>query len=147
MRKILLEGILAVLIIFCAARSHATPLDIPTGGGRIIAPSTFTANGYFSGKSNTSVALSTPVAGYGYCINHVVVTAPSAGLFEMWWSTSTTTSGTTDYMATVAAGVPYDTQWGSRTPYCSPPDTLLNLFLGVSGSTMTFEGYTFKGWN
>lgn len=153
MKKFLLPGILAAIFLFLPSRSQALTLDIPTGGYRqsILSPSssssTYVTLGYFVGKSTFSVALSTPPTGYGYCINHVVVTAPSAGLFEMWYSTSVITSGTTDYMVQTAASTPYIEQWPRNNAYCAPVNDELNLYLGVAGSTMTFEGFTFKGWN
>jgi len=144
MRKFLLAGIVAIFLpLYC----HANPLDVPTGGNWITPPTAATVNGYFVGKSTTSVKLTTPTASYQYCITHVAVTAPSAGVFEMWWSTSAITAGTTDYVVQLAANSLYDTTWANRTPYCSPPDNLLNIFLGVSGSTVTYEGYTYKGGN
>ena len=128
--------------------ARANPLDVPVGGNKIAAPTGGNqANGYFSGTSASTVVLSTPIAGYQYCITHIVVTSPSAGLFNMFWSSGTLLAATTDYSVGVAANTPYIDSWAYRTPYCAPPGDELTLYLGVASSTMTFEGYTFAGWN
>lgn len=147
MKKFLLPGILTVFSLFLPSRSQANPLDVPTGGGRVTLSSFTFTPGYFVGKSTFSVAFTTPTAAYQYCINHIAVTAPNSGVFEMWSSTSAITAGTTDYMVQLSSGVPYDTQWSYMNPYCAPQGALFNLFLGVAGSTVTYEGYTFKGLN
>jgi hypothetical protein len=155
MKKFLLPGILAGLFLFLPLRSQANPLDVPTGGsgglGWIPAPdeiSTATVTtGYFVDASTFGVSLTTPSVGYQYCVSHVVVTAPTPGFFEMWWSSGTLLPGTTDFIVSLSSGVPYDTQWSYRTPYCAPQNDLLNFFASVSGSTMTVEGYSFKGFN
>lgn len=155
MRKFLLLGILAACFS-APLKSQAQPLDVPTGGGQIKPPVSATANGFFTGQSTFTVTLTTPTPGYQYCITHLVVTSGGAGQFDMAWSTASMfvsgigpITGTTDYIVTVASGVPYDTQWAYRTPYCSPQNNLLTLFMGnlPTVSTMTYEGYTFGGLN
>jgi hypothetical protein len=153
MKKFLVPGILAALFLFLPARSQANPIDVPTGGGRISAPMTTTGNGFFVFTSTFNVQLTTPPVGYQYCVTHVAVTAPSQGFFEIWWSSQTTVAatgpmlGTTDYVVSLSTQVPYDSQWAYRSAYCAPFNDPLNFFTSASISTVTVEGYTFKGWN
>jgi hypothetical protein len=152
----LAAGILAVFTLFLPSISRANPQDIPTGGGWIPAPDetvTVSSNslGYFTDTTGAgggfTINLTTPPVNYQYCVTNVVVTAPIAGVFEMWWSTATLGPGTTDYVVSLSSGIPYDHTWAYKTPYCSPPNALLNFYSSVVNSTMTVEGYTFKGWS
>lgn len=147
MKKFLLPGILAVLFLFLPLRSPAVPLDMPylinistTAQNQVVLSTANFPSGVPSVNSNVALAQ--------WCINHVTVSAVSAATYTMFWSTSTLTAGTTDYSATTAANVPYDTQWPYRTPYCSPVGyPILTLKSSVVGSTITAQGYLWKGWN
>lgn len=151
MKKFLLHGMLAVFL-FLPRESHAVPLDVPY---QILVSTTFG-----SGQNATSLVISTNnfpspvssvnanVASYQWCISNLVVSAPSAGQFTMFWSTSPLTVGTTDYSASLVANTSYQSNFNYRTPYCAPVgDPILTLKSSVSGSTITAGGYLFRGWN
>lgn len=137
MKKFLFPGLLAVLSFFLLRNTQAVPLDVPTGSIII-----------GTGLNTITLSSSTlPNNLYGWCISHVVVTAPSAGTFTMSIASSTLVNGTTNYNVSLAAAVPYSEQWAYRTPYCAPNANYLFLKSSVAGSTITYEGYSFKGWN
>lgn len=149
MRKFLSAGILTGFL-FLPSKSHAIPLDVPTGGNAVSPPFTASSPGYFDFASTFSVTLTTPPAGYQYCLDKMSITAPSAGLFSIYWATSTLNGlpqTTTGYAVWLAAATPYNQELDYREPLCSPPNNLMFMNMGVTGSTMSIEGYTFKGWN
>lgn len=129
---------------------RANPLDQPW---QILVDTTFVTTSAFPG-----VVLSTtnfPSANTGvnqnallnqWCVSHVVVSAASAPNVTLSWGTQTLTAATTDYSVTPAVGF-YDEQWTYRTPYCAPVGkNALHIQSSVAGSTVTVEGYLWKGW-
>jgi hypothetical protein len=148
MKKLLLPGMLAVFL-FLPRESQAVPLDIPyqilistvVQNATTIVIST---NNFPSG----SAFVNSNVANYQWCISDLIVSAPSAASFTMFWSTSPLTTGTTDYAAALVANTAYQSNFNYRTPYCAPVgDPILTLKSSVSGSTITASGYLWKGWN
>lgn len=150
MKKFLLPGILAVFSLFLPSRSQAFPIDVTMAGGFIIPPTTATAAGFFDFASTFSVTLTTPPVNSMYCLDKLSITAPSAGTFSIYWATTTLAqlpTTTTGYIVSLAANTPYNMELDYREPLCSPPNNLMTLQMGVTGSTVAVEGYTFKGWN
>lgn len=148
MKKFLLPGILAALFLFLPLRSQAIPLDVPyqilidttNASGTIVVS---TAN-FPSGVPSVNSS----VANYQWCFDRVTVSCASADNFSIFWATSTLTNGTTDYQVTTAAGVPFDADLGYREPYCAPVgQAIVTLKSSVALSTITVEGYLWKGWN
>lgn len=148
MKKFLLPGILAVLSLFLPSRSQAVPLDVPfavsfstTNLNQLLVVSTATfpsANTTW----NSNVAL------YQWCFDRLTISASAADNFSIYWATSTISNGTTDYMVTTAAGVPFDADLSYREPYCAPVgQPIVTLKSSVGNSTATISGYLFKGWN
>lgn len=148
MKKFLLPGILAVFTFFLPSRSQAVPLDVPyqilvtttSNNGTVVLSTT----NFPSGSSGINANVGTSQ----WCIDHANVSCASAANFSMFWATSTITTGTTDYMVTTAAGVPFDTNFNYRSPYCAPiGQAVLTLKSSVAASTITVQGYLFKGGN
>lgn len=148
MKRVLLPGMLAVFL-FLPRESQAVPLDVPYQilvstaifNGTTIVLST---NNFPSG----SAYINGNVGNYQWCVSNLVISAPSASQFTMFWSTSPLTVGTTDYAASIVAGTAYQANFNYRTPYCAPVgDPILTLKSSVSGSTITASGYLWKGWN
>jgi hypothetical protein len=148
MKKFLLPGILAVLSLFLPSRSQADPLDIPYqikfdtvayGTTLVISTTNF---------PSPNATVNSLVASYEWCIEQANISNASATSFTMAWSTTTLSAATTDYQVTTAAGVPFDTNFHYRTPYCTPVGwPILTLKTSVVNSTMTVRGYLWKGWN
>ena len=60
---------------------------------------------------------------------------------------TTLSPSTTDYIVVTSTGVPYDTQWGYRVPYCAPMGAVVaKITSSVVGSIITMEGFVWKGW-
>lgn len=136
------------VFLFLPRLSQAVPLDVPyqilvstvNNTGTVVIS---TAN-FPSGNPTVN----TLAASYQWCISNAVCSSPSAGLFSMSWSTSTTGVFTTDYEAATVANTAFSANFNYRTPYCAPVgDTVLKLISSVSGSTITASGYLWKGWN
>lgn len=149
MKKFLSPGILAVLSFFLPLRSQAVPLDVPyqiyidtvtlAGGQLVISTNTF---------PSPVAAVNANILNYQWCLENVIVNSPSAGLFQIASSTSTLTPSTTDYYSYTQANVPLNVGFNYRTPYCAPQgNAVLRLTPNVAGSTMTVQGYLWKGWN
>lgn len=148
MRKFLLAGVLA----FCfTSVSRADPLDVPyqilvdTVGFGVVTLST-------SNFASPVGAINNGVLNSKWCVDHVVVSGGGSPVtFTMAWSTgpTTLTNPTTDYVVVTTSGVPYDSQWPYRDPYCAPTgQAILQLRTsGVTTSTITVQGYLWKGWN
>lgn len=146
MKKLLGLGVLAVFL-FLPLKLWAGPLDFPY---QILVTTTNINSITFSTANFPSqvTSINANVASYQWCIDHVVVSAASASNFTMVWATSTLTTGTTDYGVVTAANSPYDAQWPYRVPYCAPiGQPILKLNSSVAGSTITAEGFLFKGMN
>lgn len=148
MRKFLALGILAS-ILFIPLKSRAVPLDVPyqilvdtVSVGQSVQLST---TNFPSG--NTTV--NTNAQSSQWCVSHLVVSAPVLpATITMFWSTATWVNGTTDYIVVNSSVTPYNEQWPYRQPYCDPTsNAVLNIRSSVAGSTITVEGYLFKGWN
>lgn len=150
MRKFLIPGILAGLLLFLPRRSQAVPLDVPyqilvstvsiAGTGKVVLS---TAN--FPSPNTTVNSL---VGSYQWCVSKAVISNTAATNFSIYWSTSTLNAGTTDYWVTTTAAVPYDTNFEYRTPYCAPVgQAVVTLFDSVATSTIAVQGYLWKGWN
>ena len=148
MRKLLLPGILAVFFLFLPLESQAVPLDVPYQ--ILVTTTVFNASSLVISTNNFPSlvpSVNANVGIYQWCIDHAVVSTPSAGLFTMFWSTSPLTVGTTDYAAATVANTAYDTNLNYRMPYCAPVgDPILTLKSSVSGSTITASGFLYKGW-
>lgn len=146
MKRLFVPGILSVFL-FLPAKSQAQPLDVPYQ----IYFATTAANSIVVSTANfpsPSASVNANVASYQWCIDHAVVTAPSASTFTMAWSTGTLSAPTTDYAVVTAANVPYDAQWPYRDPYCAPVgQPILKINSTVAGSSITVQGYLWKGWN
>ena len=149
MKKFLLPGVLAVFAFILPLKSQAVPLDVPyqlyvdtvtiAGGQLVISTATF--------PSGSSIVNSN-VANYQWCLENVVVNSPSNGLFQIAYATSTLNASTTDYYSYTQANVALNVGFNYRTPYCAPVgQAVLRLTPSVSGSTMTVQGYLYKGWN
>lgn len=147
MRKLLSPGILAVFFLFLPLKSQAVPLDVPY---QILVSTVNNTSTIVISTSNFSSlvpSINANVATAQWCIEHAVVSTPSAASFSMSWSTSTTGVSTTDYVAATVANTPYDTNFQYRDPYCAPVgNTVLTLKSSVAGSTITASGYLFRGW-
>lgn len=148
MKKFLLPGILAVLSLFLPFRSQAVPLDVPYQ----ILVSTVSTNGILVLSTATfpsgSATVNSNVGSYQWCVSKAVVSCASADNFSIFWATAPVLSGTTDYMATTTAAVPFDTDFAYRTPYCAPVGAaIVTLKSSVALSTITVQGYLWKGWN
>lgn len=147
MRKLLAWSLWAAFIPFLLQRSDAVPLDVPyqiyVGSAVVNSVVLSTAN-----FPSSNATINANVASAQWCIQHITVSATSASTFTMAWSTSTLTTATTDYIAVTAANTPYDVVWPYREPYCAPiGQPILKLNSSVSGSSITVQGYLFKGWN
>jgi hypothetical protein len=136
MRKLFLFA--AVITLgFIVKNLSANPLDVPYGIRSF-------------GVGGSSVVLSTGSFAspeFGWCLEGVVISAPSAGTFTMHYTTATLTAGTTFYSAQLVANTALPLNWAYRTPVCAPPFSRLTLQSSVAGSTITYQGYSFKGWN
>ena len=146
MKKLLLLGVLSVFL-FLPSKLRADPLDVPY---KVLVTTTNSTSVVLSTANFPSAvsAINANVGLYKWCVDHVVVTAPTASVFTMAWATSTISNGTTDYTVVTAANSPYDAQWPYKQPYCAPiGDPILTLKSTVAGSTMTVEGYLWAGWN
>jgi hypothetical protein len=148
MNKFLLPGILAGFLLFLPSRSQAVPLDVPY---QILVTTTNNTGTLVISTANFpsgSTAINANVATSQWCISKALVSCAVPANFSMFWSTSTITSGTTDYMVTTATAVPFDTNFTYRTPYCAPVgQPILTLKSNVAQSTITVQGYLFKGGN
>lgn len=150
MKKYLVPGILTVLFLFLPSRSQANPIDVPTRGNQVSPPFTTASSGYFDFASTFSVTLTTPPVNAMWCIDKLSVTAPSAGLFSIYWASSSLVNlptTTTGYAVWLAAAVPYNAELDYREPLCAPAGNLMFFNEGVAGSTFSVEGYSFTGWN
>lgn len=148
MKKFLLPGILAVFALFLPLRSQAVPLDVPY---QLLISTTNNTGTLVLSTANfpsASAYVNSNVATFQWCISKAIVSCASAASFTMYYATSTLTTGTTDFMVTTAAGVPYDPPLAYRTPYCAPVGSpILTLKSSVVASTITVQGYLWKGWN
>lgn len=146
MKKFLVPGILAGLFLFLPLKSQATPIDVPyqiyfstVAGSQVIISTRNFPSGVPSVNDN--------VALYQWCIDNVVLSAPAPSNFTMYWSTSALTTGTTGY-SIVTSTTPYQAQWPYRDPFCVPVGSpVVTLKSSVAGSTITAQGYLWKGWN
>lgn len=148
MKKFLLPGILAALFLFLPLRSQAVPLDVPyqilvttvsNTGVLVISTANFPSPS--SGVNNA-------VASYQWCFDRITVSCASAENFSIFWATSAVTAGTTDYMVTTAAGVPFDANIDYREVYCAPAgQPVVTMKTSVVQSTVTVEGFLWKGWS
>jgi len=145
MQKLLLPGILAVFL-FLPSRSQAQPIDFPYQ----ISITTTAVSSIVISTANfpsPSAYVNSNVGNFQWCISKVVVSATSASTFTMAWSTSTLTAATTDYLAVTAANSPF-TDLFERNPYCAPVGyPILKLNSSVATSTITAQGFLWKGWN
>jgi hypothetical protein len=150
MKKFLLPGILAVFFLFLPLRSQANPLDVPTRGNQISPPFSATASGFFDFVSTFTVTLTTPPVNGMWCVDKLVVTAPSAGMFSVTYASTTANNSptnTTIFGVWLAAATPYNSELDYREPLCAPANQLMTFSEGVAGSTFSVEGYSFTGWN
>lgn len=148
MKKFLLPGILAALAFLLPSKSQAVTLDVPyqvsvttfnAAGTVVLSTTNFPAGG---------TTVNANVANYQWCVDHANVSAASAAFFTIYWSTGNLTVGTTDYAVTTAAAVPFDTNFNYRSPYCAPVGApTVTLKSSVAASTVTVQGYLWKGWN
>lgn len=147
MKKLLLPGILMVFTLFLPSGSQAQPMDFPYQIS--ITTKAFTSITISTANFPSPVSsINNNVGNYQWCIDRVVVSASSPAAFTMAWSTSTLTNSTTDYAVVVATGTPYQDEWSNRDPYCAPVGfPVLKLISSVAGSTITAQGYLWKGWN
>lgn len=147
MKKLLLPGILAVFTLFFPLRSQAQPMDFPYQIA--ITTTAFTSITISTANfPSGSSAVNANVANYQWCIDRVVVSAASVAAFTMAWSTSTLTRSTTDYAVSIATGAPYIDEWSNHDMYCAPTGfPILKLTSSVAGSTITAQGFLWKGWN
>lgn len=148
MRKFLLPGILAVVFLFLPSRSQAAPIDVPYQ----ILIDTTSSNGILvistANFPSPNVTVNSLVGNYQWCFDRMTISCASADNFSIFWATSSLTAGTTDYQVTTAAGVPFDADLGYREPYCAPVgQAVVTLKSSVAASTITVEGYLWKGWN
>lgn len=148
MKKFLLPGILAVLFLFLPPKSQAAPIDVPF---QILIDSTNNTGTLVVSTTNfpsPNVTVNSLVGNYQWCFDRITVSCASADSFSIFWATSTLSSGTTDYLVTTAAGVPFDADLGYREPYCAPVgQSVVTLKSSVAASTITLEGFLWKGWN
>lgn len=147
MKKLLLPGILAVFTLFLPSRSQAQPMDFPYQ----ISITTVAFTSLVISTANfpsPSAAVNANVANYQWCVDQITVSAAGTASFTMAWSTSTLTRATTDYAVVIASGTPFQDEWSNRDPYCAPVGSpVLKLNSSVSGSTITAQGFLWKGWN
>lgn len=148
MKKFLLPGIFAVFL-FLPRESRAVPLDVPYQ--ILVSTAAFNTTTLVISTNNfpsPTSSVNANVGNYQWCVSNVVVSAPSAGQFTMFWSTSPLTTGSTDYSAALVANTAYQANFNYRTPYCAPVgDPILTLKSSVAGSTITAGGYLWKGWS
>ena len=148
MKKFLLPGILAVVFLFLPSRSQAVPVDMPY---QILVSTVNTAGVVVLSTANfpsPNTTVNSLVASYQWCVEQADVSCPSAANFTIYWATSTISNGTTDYAVVTSSGVPFDTNFQYRTPYCAPVGkTVVTLQSSVATSTITARGYLWKGWN
>lgn len=148
MKKFLLPGILAVFSLFLPLRSQAIPIDVPY---QILIDTTNNSGTLVVSTANfpsASAFVNSQVGSFQWCFDRITVSCASADNFSIFWATSTITPGTTDYQATTAAGTPFDVDLGYREPYCAPVgQAVVTLKSSVALSTITVEGYLWKGWN
>lgn len=146
MKKLMLPGILAVFL-FLPSKSQAQPMDFPYQIS--ITTTAFTSVTISTANfPSLSAVVNANVANYQWCVDRVVVSAANAAAFTMAWSTSTLTRATTDYAVIVASGTPYLDEWSNHDVYCAPVGfPVLKLTSSVSGSTITAQGFLWKGWN
>lgn len=148
MKKFLLPGILAVFTLFLPSRSQAIPLDVPY---QILITTTNNTGSLVVSTANfpsVNTTINSNVALYQWCFDRLTISCASADNFSIFWATSTISNGTTDYMVTTAAGVPFDVDLSYREPYCAPVgQAVVTLKSSVALSTITASGYLWKGWN
>lgn len=139
MKKYLIS-ISIVLALFSFKKLLAVPLDINYGG---------LTSGTTTQVPMVVISSATlPSTSFQWCINHLVVTSPTASTFTMFYSASSTlTPATTSYSVGVSAGLPYVDSWAYKTPFCAPVGNYLGMTESVVGSTFTWEGYSYKGQN
>lgn len=147
MKKFLLPGILTVFALFLPSRSQAVPMDVPYQiYFSTVAFNTLVVSTANFPSGNTTV--NSLVASYQWCLEQANVSNAAANNFSMFWATSTVSAGTTDYMVTTTAAVPFDTNFRYRSFYCAPVgQPVLTLKTSVVNSTITARGFLWKGWN
>lgn len=148
MKKFRIPGILAAFVLFLSARSQAAPIDVPY---KILVSTTNSSGLLVISTTNFPSAnanVNSLVGSYQWCIDRMTISCASADNFSIYWTTAAVTAGTTDYMVTTAAGVPFDGDVGYREPYCAPVGaSVVTLKSSVAASTITVEGYLWNGWN
>ena len=150
MRKFLIPGILAGLLLFLPYRSQAVPMDVPYQilVSTVSIPNTGKVVLSTTNFPSPNATVNSLVGSYQWCVNKAVVSNTAASNFTIFWATSTLTSGTTDYWATTTAAVPYDTNFNYRDIYCAPVgQAVVTLFDSATTSTITVQGILWKGWN
>lgn len=148
MKKFLLPGIIAVFALFLPRMSQAIPIDVPY---QILIDTTNNTGSIVVSTTNfpsITSSVNSNVASYQWCLDRITVSCASADNFTIFWSTNILSNGTTDYSVTTSAGIPFDIDLGYREPYCAPVgQPIVTLKSSVAASTITLEGYLWKGWN
>jgi hypothetical protein len=144
-----LLGIVALYFLPQRYPVRAWPISIPFQ----IVVDTQNANSIIISTNNfpgANASISNNVVNDQWCISHLVVSSTAAAsTVTIAWATSTALSPlTTDYYAiTHGSGIPYDVMWGIQSPYCAPVgQSVVKINSSVSGSSITVEGFLFKGW-
>jgi hypothetical protein len=150
--KLLPAIMLAVIVSICflpKRKTYAWPISIPYQ----IVVDTQNANSIIISTNNfpgANSSISNNVVNEQWCISHLIVSSTAAAsTVTIAWATSTALSPmTTDYYAiTHGSGIPYDVMWGIQSPYCAPVgQSVVKINSSVSGSSITVEGFLFKGW-
>lgn len=148
MKKLLIPGILTVFALFLPSISRAAPIDVPYQ----ILVDTVSLNGAITLSTanfpSGNVTVNSLVSNYQWCLDRITVSCAAADNFSIFWASSAFSAGTTDYMVTTNAGIPFDADLGYREPYCAPVgQAVVTLKSSVANSTITAEGYLWKGWN
>lgn len=136
------------IVLACAVGLNAVPLDVPYQV--LIDTTTNTSTIILSSNTVPSAAgiLNANPTGYAWCIDRFAATSTTAGTVTFGWAQSQGSASTVDHRIAVAALTPYNMPLEYRTPYCAPVgQNQLTVTASVVGSTMTLEGYLFKGWN
>lgn len=148
MKKLLSLGIFAVFTLFLPRRSQAVPLDIPyyVAVDTVAIDQDVILSTTIFKPANTGLTVSTST--YNWCLSHLAVSGKGVTTtVSFFWGQESTTAGTTDYEVNLSSGVPYDTQWAYKTPYCAPTGNNALHVHSSAGGTITLEGYLFGGWN
>lgn len=147
MKKLLLPGILAVFLL--PLISQAVPLDVPyqiyvsTAAGNVNSIILSTTN-----FPSPVASINNNVAQYQWCIENLMVASGGTSAVTIAYSTSTLSPSTTDYSAIETSGSTYQDRMSYRVPYCAPVgNPIVKVNSTINGSTITVQGYLWKGWN